>query len=256
MKKDNNRGFTLIEIIIAVAILAILIGIAVPMILGHVNKTKATVCSTNRKALEDAYVLQRAMGLDTSMNELLANADGKYFEQTPACPSGGVYSWDEPKDKDTVPKVHCSVHDDEQESGGGESSGGETDQTEEDPQGKLPGTNVNLSSSYWPTQEEINANTGTVIYVDPGKPFMHTDGNYYAVYKRTDAYSGDPNPQADGVVKIDHSVIYNSQTAAKTFPKGALYEDNQGNVYVCTNSEWADLTSGSNPGRNWYKISN
>lgn len=246
MEKDKNCGFTLIEIIIAVAILAILIGIAVPMILGHVNKTKATVCGSNRKALEDSYVLQRAVGMDTSMNELLTNADGKYFEQTPACPSGGVYTWDEPKDRDTVPKVHCSIHDDKQESGGGEPPS----------HGKIPGTNVDLDSSYWPTQEEVNANSGSVIYVDPGKPFMHTDGNYYAVYKRTDAYSGDPNPQADGVVKIDHSVIYNSQTAARTFPKGALYEDNQGDVYVCINSEWADLTSGRNPGMNWYKISN
>ena len=50
-------------------------------ILGHVNKTKATVCGSNRKALEDSYVLQRAVGMDTSMNELLTNADGKYFEQ-------------------------------------------------------------------------------------------------------------------------------------------------------------------------------
>ena len=51
----KNRGFTLIEIIVVIAILAILSAIAVPRFIGYTDATKEQVCNMNCKTIERAY---------------------------------------------------------------------------------------------------------------------------------------------------------------------------------------------------------
>lgn len=55
--KKNNKGFTLVEIVIAVAILAILIGIAVPALLGNVNKSKIATDKSNAATIGQTAML-------------------------------------------------------------------------------------------------------------------------------------------------------------------------------------------------------
>lgn len=119
MKSKSDSGFTLIEIIIAVAILAILIGIAVPMILGHVNKTKKTVCDSNIQTLMDVYLLRLAEA-DGPEEAGISDVVADEFPQaevtegtatsckcTGLCPAGGEYDISITKEKLTV---NCSVH--------------------------------------------------------------------------------------------------------------------------------------------------
>lgn len=52
----NNRGFTLIELIIVIAILGILAVIAVPRLSGFTETTERAVCDSNCKDIEKLYV--------------------------------------------------------------------------------------------------------------------------------------------------------------------------------------------------------
>lgn len=51
MKQKKNAGYTLIELIVVIAILAILVGIVVKVYVGHVEKSRAAACASNRDEL-------------------------------------------------------------------------------------------------------------------------------------------------------------------------------------------------------------
>ncbi len=63
MKKIENReGFTLVELIIVIAILAVLASIAVPNLLGSVEKSRIAKDEANAKLIGDALVMTLANG--------------------------------------------------------------------------------------------------------------------------------------------------------------------------------------------------
>lgn len=49
--KKNNEGFSLVELIIVIAIMAILVGVLAPQYLGHVDKTKQSTDIQNAESL-------------------------------------------------------------------------------------------------------------------------------------------------------------------------------------------------------------
>lgn len=55
LRKKYAKGFTMIEIIIVISIIAILTAIAVPNYLGYVKEAKATVCRVNCVQIEKMY---------------------------------------------------------------------------------------------------------------------------------------------------------------------------------------------------------
>ena len=57
MKKNNNKGFTLVELIVVLVILAILAAILVPALLGYIDKAREKQVTTNAEA---AYVAAQA----------------------------------------------------------------------------------------------------------------------------------------------------------------------------------------------------
>jgi len=58
MKKRNDKGFTLVELIVVLVILAILAAILVPALLGYIDKARQKQITTNAEA---AYVAAQAV---------------------------------------------------------------------------------------------------------------------------------------------------------------------------------------------------
>ena len=61
MKKNNNKGFTLMEMLIVVAIIAILIAIAIPTFSGALEKSKEAVDMANLRAAYAQVVSDAAL---------------------------------------------------------------------------------------------------------------------------------------------------------------------------------------------------
>ncbi len=79
-KKMNNKGFSLVELIIVVAIMAVLIGVLAPTYLKYVESSKKTSdCSSIGSILDACEVLaiDPASSFDGDTISFAANADGK-----------------------------------------------------------------------------------------------------------------------------------------------------------------------------------
>ena len=95
----RKGGFTLVEIMIVVAIIGILIAIAVPGFLKARETARARNCAENLQKIDGAveqYALDYNLSNgDTTLADTWTELVGsdKYIKRTPTCPSGGSYGF-------------------------------------------------------------------------------------------------------------------------------------------------------------------
>lgn len=97
-----NNGFTLVEMIVILAILLIVLAISIPAYLGYVEYAKESACLTNRQKLVEMYHIYL-------ITENLEHTDilfEKYIQENVQniCPSNGTISVLNDK------KIRCSMH--------------------------------------------------------------------------------------------------------------------------------------------------
>lgn len=86
MKKLNNQGFSLVELIIVIAIMAVLIGVLAPTYLGQVKKSKISTDLQNAQELATSIAVKLATDEATGTNVVAGTA---YAEVTSTV-TGGV----------------------------------------------------------------------------------------------------------------------------------------------------------------------
>lgn len=93
MKKMSKKGFTLVEIMIVVAIIGLLAAIAIPSFMKARTTSQQKACINNLRQIEagkEQWALaekkpQGAAVDDTEINE--------YMKTVPVCPAGGAYDY-------------------------------------------------------------------------------------------------------------------------------------------------------------------
>lgn len=121
-RAPNRRtaGFTLAELLVAVAIVAVLVAIAVPVFTGALGDTEEAACAANRRSLKSAYttawLLDQKPGTEQKLfDECFAklkeqNAKpGEAQTGNPLCPSDGNYRASFNKKTGAV-SIVCLVH--------------------------------------------------------------------------------------------------------------------------------------------------
>lgn len=108
IKLRENKAFTLVEIMIVVAIIGLLIAIALPNFVKARNTARLNLCKNNLRlighGLEQWRVETNAAG-DAAPAAIATLAEYIKGDALPTCPSAGVYSFGTGADD-----IDCSVH--------------------------------------------------------------------------------------------------------------------------------------------------
>lgn len=102
---DTDKGFSLIELIIAIAILIILTGLLAPQFMKYIEKSRKAVCMNNVDVVISEYQVAVIEDRDIKPEKVL---DDMVKNRGLECPSKGEYSIIHTGDEIFV--VNCSVH--------------------------------------------------------------------------------------------------------------------------------------------------
>lgn len=103
--KKNNKGFTLVELMVVVVILAVLVAIAVPIYNNITGDAQKRACHANLRTIDAAKTQFEAS--KASGSSLTWPDDFFVGKKLPKCPSGGEYRNTDPEVKDAA---YCSEH--------------------------------------------------------------------------------------------------------------------------------------------------
>ena len=212
-KEDKGRkaGFSLVEIIVVISIMAVLGMVLAPQLVRHVNNNRITACKTDREAILAVYercIYAQTKALETDdLNAVLTGMDAMTKDevlQYDACPSEGSYTGEVDGD---VAIIHCNHpgHEDVVVDfvgwNGTELAEGDDDPLDPPPSSEEPETDEpdteeptteepEGGSGYWPYEDderwEGKRFPGQYVEVSvPSGLFTSKEGNTYVIIDRS-----------------------------------------------------------------------
>ena len=104
MKARRQSAFTLVEIMIVVAIIGLLAAVVIPNLKRAIDMTQQRTCALNRKSIDGAKI---QWALDAKKPPTATPEDGDlfgrnaYIDHKPDCPAGGAYALNAVEEKCT-----------------------------------------------------------------------------------------------------------------------------------------------------------
>lgn len=90
----GSRGFTLVELVVVIAILSVIAGIAILRIVSAREEAAKKACHTNRALIARTYQLALIKNSSIPLQDFIDDplSHGTYYTFKPTCPSGGTYT--------------------------------------------------------------------------------------------------------------------------------------------------------------------
>ncbi len=99
MKKMNKKGFTLVELVIVIAVIAILAAVLIPVFSNIIGKANESAALADARTVYEQYVVDTAQAKEEIPSDLIIKVDDKHFFVV----KDGVFNT-EPKDDEAAAK--------------------------------------------------------------------------------------------------------------------------------------------------------